>query len=157
MNGRNWYVFQKQNQLESSKRHETQMANKLAVRVFKRVSDEMIMRSWGHKLLQYQIIICIPSRTMSSNNSNDDDDNNNDNHCVPTSSRDRLGGKGSFNDNDDYTDRHRRENRLPSLVPRMNKRQEQMRTEKRVRDLEYDLRQLDPRFVFQRKGEDACK
>ncbi len=82
------------------------MTNKLAVRVFKQVSDEMIMRSSGHKLLQYQIIICIPSRTMSSNKSNNDDDNNDDNHGVPTSSRDRLGGKGSFNDNDNYTDRH---------------------------------------------------
>ena len=93
MNGRNWYVFQKQNQLESSKRHETQMTNKLAVRVFKQVSDETIMRSWGHKLLQYQIIICIPSRTMSSNNS-DNDDNNDNNHGVPTLSRDRLGERG---------------------------------------------------------------
>jgi hypothetical protein len=82
------------------------MTNKLAVRVFKQVSDETIMRSRGHKLLQYQIIICIPSRTMSSDNSNDDDDNNDDNHGVPTSSRDRLEGKGSFNNNDNYTDRH---------------------------------------------------
>jgi hypothetical protein len=31
--------------LESSKRHETQMTNKFAVRVFKQVSDETIMRS----------------------------------------------------------------------------------------------------------------
>ncbi len=42
------------------KEHETQMTNKLAVWLFKQVSDEMIMRSWGHKLIQYQIIICIP-------------------------------------------------------------------------------------------------
>ncbi len=80
---------------------------------------------------------------MSSNNSNDDNDNNNNNYGVSTLSRDRLGGKGSFNDNDNYTDRHRCENRLPSLLPRMNKRQEQMRAEKRVHDLEYDLRQLE--------------
>ena len=94
-------------------------------------------------MLQYQIIICIPSRTMSSNNSDNDDDNNDNNHGVPTLSRDRLGGKGSLDDNGNYTDRHRHENRLPSLVPRMNERQERMRAEKRVRDLEYDLRQLD--------------
>ncbi len=94
MNGRNWYIFQKLNQLESSKRHETQMTNKLAVRVFEQVSGETIMRSWGHKLLQYQIIICIPSRPMSSNNSDDDDSNNNANHGVPTLSRDRLGERG---------------------------------------------------------------
>jgi hypothetical protein len=119
------------------------MTNKLAVRVFKQVSDEMIMRSQGHELLQYQIIICIPSCTMSSDNSKDDDDSNDGNHGVPTSSRDRLGGKGSFNNNDNYTDRHQRENRLPSLVPRMNKRQEQMHAEKRVPDLEYDLSQLE--------------
>jgi hypothetical protein len=118
------------------------MTNILAVRVFKHVSDETIMRSCGHKLLQYQIIICIPSRTTSSNNSDDDDNNNDDNHGVPTLSRDRLGGKGSFDDNDNYTDCHQRENQLPSLVPRMNKRQEQMHAEKRVRDLEYDLRRL---------------
>ncbi len=122
MNDRNWYVFQKQNQKESSKRHETQMTTKLAVRVFKQASDETIMRSWGYKLLQYQIIICIPSCTISSNNSDNDNDNNDNNHGVPTLSRDRLRGKGSFNDNDNYTDRHRRENQLPSLVPRMNER-----------------------------------
>ena len=107
------------------------MTNKLAVRVFKQVSDEMIMRSQGHELLQYQIIICILSRTMSSNNSNNDDNNNKDNHGVFTSSRDRLGGKGSFDNNDNYTDHHQRENQLPSLVPRMNKRQEQMHAEKK--------------------------
>ncbi len=61
---------------------------------------------------------------MSSDNSNDDDNNNMDNHGVPTSSRDRLGGKGSFDNNDNYTDCHRCENQLPSLVTRMNKRQE---------------------------------
>jgi hypothetical protein len=43
---------------------------------------------------------------MSSDNSNDDDNNNNDNHSVPTSSRDRLGEKGSFDNNDNYTDHH---------------------------------------------------
>ena len=80
---------------------------------------------------------------MSSNNSNNNDHNNDDNHGVPTLSRDRLGGKGSFDNNDNYTDRHRCENQLPSLVPRMNERQEQMRAEERVRDLEYDLRQLE--------------
>ncbi len=94
-------------------------------------------------MLQYQIIICIPSRTMSSDNSNDANDNNNDNHGVPTLSRDRWGGKGSFDNNDNYTDPHQRENQLPSLVPRMNERQERMREKNRVRDLEYDLRQLE--------------
>jgi hypothetical protein len=68
---------------------------------------------------------------MSSNNRNDDDNNNDDNHGVPTSSRDRLGGKGSFDSNDNYTDRHQRETQLPSLVPRMNERQERMRMEKK--------------------------
>jgi hypothetical protein len=33
-------------------------------------------------------------------------DNNSNNHGVPTLSRDRLGGKGSFDNNDNYTDRH---------------------------------------------------
>ncbi len=80
---------------------------------------------------------------MSSDNSNDDDDNNDNNHGVPTSSKDRLGGKGSFDNNDNYTDRHWCENQLPSSVSRMNKRQEQMHAEKRVRDLEYDLSQLE--------------
>ncbi len=94
-------------------------------------------------MLHYQIIICITWWTMSSDNSNNDDDDNGNNHGVPTSSRNRLGGRGSLDDNHNYTDRHRHENRLPSLVPRMNKRQEQMRTEKRVRDLEYDSRELE--------------
>jgi hypothetical protein len=119
------------------------MTNKLAVRAFKQVSDETKMRSWGHKLFQYQIIICIPSRTISSNDSNDDNNNNDTNHGVPTLSMDRLGGKGSFDDNDNYTDRHRHENQLPSFVPRMNERQEQMHMEKRVCNLEYDWRQLE--------------
>ncbi len=45
---------------------------------------------------------------MSSDNSNNDndDDNNEDNHGIPTSSRDRLGGKGSLDNNDNYTDHH---------------------------------------------------
>ncbi len=82
-------------------------------------------------MLKYQIIICIPSCTMSSDNSDDDNNDNDDNHGVPTLSMNRLGGKGSFDDNDNYTDHHRRENRLPSLVPRMNERQEQMHPEKK--------------------------
>jgi hypothetical protein len=80
---------------------------------------------------------------MSSDNSNDDNNNSNNNHGIPTSSRDMLGGRGSLDNNDNYTDRHRRENQLPSSAPRMNKRQEQMRMEKRVHDLDYDLRELD--------------
>ncbi len=43
---------------------------------------------------------------MSSNNSDNDKDGNNNNHGVPTSSKDRLGGRGSLDDNDNYTDRH---------------------------------------------------
>ncbi len=58
---------------------------------------------------------------MSSDNSDNDNDSNNNNHGVPTLSRDRLRGKASFDDNDNYTDHHRHENQLPSLVPRMNK------------------------------------
>jgi hypothetical protein len=107
------------------------MTNTLAVRIFKQVSDETMMRSRGHKLLQHQIIICITSRTINSDNSGNDDDNNDNNHGIPTSSRDRLGKKGSFDNNNNYIDRDRRENQLPSLVTRMNKRQEQMRVEKR--------------------------
>jgi hypothetical protein len=64
-------------------------------------------------------------------------------HGVPTSSSDRMGGKGSLDINDNYTDCPQRKNQLPSLVPRMNKRQEQMHAEKRVHDLEYNLRQLE--------------
>jgi hypothetical protein len=85
------------------------------------------------------IIICITSRTMSSDNCDNDNDGNDNNHGIPTSSKDRLGGMGSLDDNDNYTDRHQCENRLPSLVPRMNERQEQMHADKRVRDLEYLL------------------
>jgi hypothetical protein len=47
---------------------------------------------------------------MSSDNSYDDDNNNDDNHGVPSSSRDRLGGRGSSVDNDNYTDRHQCKN-----------------------------------------------
>jgi hypothetical protein len=43
---------------------------------------------------------------MSSDNSDDDDDDNNNNHGVPTSSRDRLGGRGSLDDYDNYTGCH---------------------------------------------------
>jgi hypothetical protein len=80
---------------------------------------------------------------MSSDNSDNDDETTNNNNGVPSSSRDRLGGRGSLDNNDNYTDRHQRENQLPSKVPTMNKRQEQMRAEKRVRDLECDLRELE--------------
>ncbi len=72
----------------------------------------------------------LPHDPFTLDNSNDDNDNNDNNHGVSTLSRDRLGGKGSFDDNDNYTDCHQRENRLPSSVLRLNKRQEQMRAEK---------------------------
>ncbi len=78
---------------------------------------------------------------MSSDNS-DNDDNDDNNHDVHTSSRNRLGGRGSLDNNDNYTDHHWRENQLSSLVSSMDKRQEQMRTEKRVCDLEYDLKRF---------------
>ncbi len=80
---------------------------------------------------------------MSSNNSNDDNNDNKNNHGDLSSSRDRLGGRGSLEDNDNYTDPHWCENRLTRLVPNIYKRQEQMRAEKRVWDLEYDLRELE--------------
>ncbi len=67
---------------------------------------------------------------MSSNNRVIDDDNDDDNHGIHTFSRHRLGERGSLDDNDNYTDRHRRENRLPSSDPRINERQERMRAEK---------------------------
>ncbi len=75
-------------------------------------------------MLHNLIIICITSWTMSSDNSDNDDDNDNVNHGIHTSSRDRMEGRGSLDNNDNYTDHHRCENRLPSLVPRMNERQE---------------------------------
>ncbi len=50
--------------------------------------------------------MCMTLQTMSSNNSDDDDANNDNNHGVPTSFRDRLGGRGSLDDNDNYTDHH---------------------------------------------------
>jgi hypothetical protein len=65
------------------------------------------------------------------------DDDNGNNHCVPTSSGCRLGGKGSLDNNDNYTDCHQHENQLPSSVPRMNKRQEQMHCRKPLINVPY--------------------
>ncbi len=59
--------------------------------------------------MHFKIFLCASifgNSTMSSDNSDDDNDNNDDNHGVPTLSRDRLEGKGSFGDNDNYTDHH---------------------------------------------------
>ncbi len=75
-------------------------------------------------MLHYQIVIYITLQTMSSNNSNDNDDDDNNNYGVHTFFRDRLGGRGSLDDNDNHTDHHQGENQLPSSVPRMNERQE---------------------------------
>ncbi len=47
---------------------------------------------------------------MSSNNSDNDEDGNDDNHGIPTSSRDRLGGREPLDNNDNYNDRHQHDN-----------------------------------------------
>jgi hypothetical protein len=60
-----------------------------------------------------------------------------------TTSRARYSGKDSSDDDNNHTDCYKQGKRQPDVAPWRDERQEQMRTEKRVRDLEDDAKELE--------------
>jgi hypothetical protein len=68
--------------------------------------------------------------------------NNNDSHDKTTTSRARYSRNDSSDDNNLHTDRYKQGKRQPNVAPRGDDRQEQMRMEKRIHDLEDDVKEL---------------
>ncbi len=67
----------------------------------------------------------------------------NDSHDKTTPSRARYSRNNSSDDNNLHTDRYKQEKRQPDVALRGDERQEQMRAEKRIRDLEDDVKELE--------------
>jgi hypothetical protein len=60
-----------------------------------------------------------------------------------TTSRARYSRNDSSDDDNLHTDRYKQGKQQPDVAPRGEERQEQMRTEKRIRDLEDDVKELE--------------
>ncbi len=69
--------------------------------------------------------------------------NNNNSRDKTTTSRVRYSRNDSSDDNNLHTDRYKQGKRQPDVAPRGDKRQEQMRAEKRISDLEDDVKELE--------------
>jgi hypothetical protein len=69
-----------------------------------------------------------------------DDDNSRD---KTTTSRAWYSRNNSSDDNNLHTDHYKQGKRQPDVAPRGDERQEQMHAEKRIRDLEDDVKELE--------------
>jgi hypothetical protein len=72
--------------------------------------------------------------------SKDDDNNSRD---KTTTSRARYSGKDSSDNDNNHTDHYKQGKQQPDVAPRGDERQEQMQAEKRVCDLEDDVKELE--------------
>ena len=72
--------------------------------------------------------------------SKNDDDNSRD---KTTTSRVHYSRNNSSDDNNLHTDCYKQGKRQPDVAPRGDERQERMPTEKRIRDLEDDVKKLE--------------
>jgi hypothetical protein len=70
-------------------------------------------------------------------------DKENDSCDKITISRARYSRKDSSDDNNNHTDHYKQGKQQPDVAPRVDERQKQMRVEKRVRDLEDDVKELE--------------
>jgi hypothetical protein len=70
-------------------------------------------------------------------------DNNNNSCDKTTTSRVRCSRKDSSDNDNNHTDRYKEGKQQPDVAPRGDERQEGMRVEKRVRDLEDDAKELE--------------
>ncbi len=68
---------------------------------------------------------------------------NNDSCDKTTTSRAWYSRNDSSDDNNLHSDHYKQAKRQPDVAPRGDERQEQMRTEKRLRDLEDDVNKLE--------------
>jgi hypothetical protein len=78
---------------------------------------------------------------MSSMYSSEDNDNNSRDKTTP--SRARYSRKDSSDEDNNHTDHYKQGTQQPNVAPRGDERQEQMRVEKRVGDLEDDVKELE--------------
>jgi hypothetical protein len=69
-----------------------------------------------------------------------DDDDSRD---KTTTSRVRYSRNNSFDDNNLHTDHYKQGKQQPDVAPRGDERQERMRAEKRIHDLEDDVKELE--------------
>ncbi len=67
----------------------------------------------------------------------------NDSHDKTTTSRARYIRNDSSDNDNLHTDHYKQGKRQPDVAPRGDERQEQMRTEKKMRDLEDDVTELE--------------
>jgi hypothetical protein len=72
--------------------------------------------------------------------SKNDDDNS---HDKTTTSRARYSRKDSSDNDNLHTDRYKQGNWQPDVAPRGDERQERMCAEKRIHDLEDDVKELE--------------
>jgi hypothetical protein len=79
--------------------------------------------------------------TMTLMYSSEIDDN--DSHDKTTTSRARYIRNDSSDNDNLHTDHYKQGKRQPDVAPRGDERQEQMRTEKKMRDLEDDVTELE--------------
>ena len=68
---------------------------------------------------------------------------NNNSRDKTTTSRARYSRKDSSDNDNLHTDCYKQGKRQPDVAPRGDERQEQMRAEKRIRDLEDDVKELE--------------
>ena len=69
--------------------------------------------------------------------------NNNNSRYKTTTSRARYSRNDSSDDDNLHTDHYKQGKRQPDVAPRGDERQEQMRAEKKIRDLEDDVKELE--------------
>ncbi len=69
--------------------------------------------------------------------------NNNDSRDKTTTSRVQYSRNDSSDDDNIYTDRYKQGKRQSDVAPRGDEREEQMHAEKRIRDLEDDVKELE--------------
>ena len=67
---------------------------------------------------------------------------NNNSRDKTTTSRVRYSRNDSSDDNNLHTDRYKQGKRQPDVAPRGDERHKQMHAEKRIRDLEDDVKEL---------------
>ncbi len=109
--------------LEHSNRHQIERAV--------HISNTIIIISLFTKSLEAMTLV------YSSEN------DSNDSHDKTNTSRARYGRNDSSDDDNIHTDRYKQGKRQSNVAPRGDERQERMRVEKRIRDLEDDVKQLE--------------
>ncbi len=111
----------------------------MADRTFNQVSDRTIVSHIEHNN-HYPIIY----KEFRDNDLDVQQQNNNNNsHDKTTTSRAQYSRNDSSDNNNLHTDRYKQGKRQPDVAPRGDERQERMHAEKRICDLEDDVKELE--------------